>query len=250
LSDRVTVADVLAGRPAREGEAWRRLALGLRVEEIPGPVRLTLAGPDDLAGTARRLAGAAGGAHPVSRPLLGLAGATRGVGASARMERASLARADMDVLAGPFWPVFDNSLGVPRTSMAAADQASPSERRPVAESDAELDWLRHRIALHDVRGAQIGNHNLQLNTFVARPEGDGADITQARRGHRAVQDTQHPGPDPETPDRRKALISQLEDEGWRLTPTRAHLEMAGPEPTFMDFMMSLIGFDVRGVQEG
>src|SRR5262249_30029878 len=79
---------------------------------------------------------------------------------------------------------------------------------------------------------------------------DAVAFNQALRRHNVVLATQQRKTAPENTDRRKALISQLEDEGWRLTPTRAHLEMAGPEPTFMDFMMSLIGFDVRGVQEG
>ncbi|MEH1028562.1 hypothetical protein V6W11_12545 [Micromonospora profundi] len=107
------------------------------------------------------------------------------------------------------------------------------------------------VALHDVRGASIGNHNVQINTFkVTARDAVEFDFEEALNRYlvkSAINELQR---DPTDPGRRSALANALSSRGWLATFEPASLQVRTNSGGLLDFLTRLLAFDVQGCQVG
>jgi hypothetical protein len=120
-----------------------------------------------------------------------------------------------------------------------------------AEAGTERARLA-RIEFEDVRGAQVGDHVVQVNTFVVRPRETKLDFAEVLRRPdvvRAMRELQeHPGDTA----RRVALVEALSaDTGWSIWSRPVTLDVGAPQRNgFGELLRGLLAFDVRGLQVG
>jgi hypothetical protein len=251
------------GRPDLAG-VWRRLAYGWAAGAVERPVRLTRADRRVLEELMRRLSEHPGAACPI-RPVFQLRMRIGASGEHRRMASAALVREASDVVSQAFAPTLRRTLRTVR--MAAADppqsrEPRPDERREPATADLPQsreprpDERREpaltRIEFEDVRGALVGDHIVQVNTFVARPdqrELDFADVLRRSDVVRAIQRLQEA---PDDPGRRDSLVDALSSDGrWSFWYRPVSLEVTEPQRNgFWELLRSLLVFDVRGLATG
>jgi hypothetical protein len=108
--------------------------------------------------------------------------------------------------------------------------------------------LAPRIILRDVRGAQIGDYNVQINRFVARNDNLSLDFDRVldREDVRtAIRRLQR---DPNNSACRKELEQKLSKDGWHFFSKRQVLEARSEGQ--QNFLRGLVTFESRGLQIG
>ena len=248
LSDVVDELDLLAIRPKSRPSprVWRRLAVGLRVPGIDEPVPMRPADRDTLAEIVRRLGPSTGHGDDGSRPLLELRTRTRAGDDGPTVESARLACHDTDVLAHPLRSAVEQTVRDLHRSGAA--QLRPA--MGAADRDTKLrDEVAARIRFEDVRGAQVGDHNVQVNRFIARAERQDVNFDDVLQRDSVVTALERLQRDPDSAGLRQSLVAAMAAEGWWLMARPTRIE-AREGSGFAEFLRGLVMFDVRGLQSG
>jgi hypothetical protein len=232
-------------------QGWRQFLLGRPLAWLGGPPPLE---PADLAGLRsieRRWA-----CGPC-RPLLDVAAAVRATRSRAVFEYADVAAVDAEVLAHAVRPTVETALDSLTVAGPGTGRPDPADQRLLwpdrrIDRDRQLRAaLRERIELHDVSGAQVGDHNIQINRFVVRSPRVDLDLNAVLRrsdvqgAMRALQ------ADPTNASLRQEVVDRLASTGLSFESRPARLT-AGEvrRGWFADFLRRLLLFDVRGLQVG
>jgi hypothetical protein len=240
-SDPVSELRVATIDPAAQPEGdWHRLLIGLLLPELTvvsahGPIVLRAQTDGDLSATPH-----------VQAPLLaGAALHFQQIGPAAQVGGARVVAPDGQLATLPFVQIL-------RRALSYADMA-PAPAPPVGERPATpalwQELHQAMVGLEDVRGAQIGDHNVQINRFVVRGPADPGDLGRLLRDPR-VQDAQKAVlAAPAAPGPRAALVATLQNlaGGWNVTAAPLVLSAESQPPGLLE---RLLTFDVQGVQLG
>ncbi|MBL7253264.1 hypothetical protein [Paractinoplanes lichenicola] len=147
----------------------------------------------------------------------------------------------------------DHSVAAPalRDALDSVDVETRTPDRDLRQrrtADRTEQLAAPRIILRDVRGVQIGDHNVQINRFIARNEELSLDFEEVLRRtdvRVAIRSLQR---DPSDNDRRKDLERVLRDNGWSFFPKRQFLEARSEGERGL--LRGLVSFESRGLQIG
>jgi hypothetical protein len=224
---------------------WSRLVYGLPVRDIDGPAPLLAADRTALAALGQRLS------RPESardRPLLKLHARARASNRSRSVTSARLVRADADVLSHAFGSPLRQTLH--RLQLSATDRepaTAPMPGRDAEPTAATLD----RIRFEDVRGAQVGDHTVQVNRFIARAARTEVDFDSVLRRDSVVCAAQRLQQNPADPALRASLVSAIADRDWLCWARPVRIDVRAPQRSgFMQLLRGLLVLDVRGLQVG
>jgi hypothetical protein len=143
---------------------------------------------------------------------------------------------------------FYRHLG-PLRRTAASTTASATETTPPPEDERWAEDLLAQLRLVGTRGVRIGDHNVQVNRFVAegpqvRPDFEEvlgrATVRDALRRLRAEPCDDH---------RRDELVRALAGHGWMFRAAPVTLRV-GPDRSFLRLLADVLLFDVRGLPVG
>lgn len=240
-ADGVTALDLVTLRDdAARSSKWCAVLEGVRVDEIviavePGPIVLRL----------RDVGSLESDAHEQAHATRTVALDEVTVRFTAREGRltpcdATLRTADNGV-AGP---ALRDALDTMDLDTREAGRDRP--RRDDFSRDERLP--APRIVLRDVRGAQIGDYNVQINRFVARNENVLLNFDRVLKRVDVCTAIQRLQRDPSDSVRRKDLERVLRDGGWSFFSKRQVLEARSEGRR--DLLRGLVTFESRGLQIG
>jgi hypothetical protein len=107
-----------------------------------------------------------------------------------------------------------------------------------------------RIELIDLRGVQIGDHNFQINRFVARSKTSDIDFEEVLARGEVAAAIRWLQLDPEDGYRRDALVHTLQDQGW-LFESAPITFLARPDGGGLwQALCHIVAFDTQGLQIG
>jgi len=249
LVDAVGLVGITTVRSTHE---WTRLVRNERVPLLPGPVPLTecLPGSPILAEIEQRLrdsSDSGGALQPLASANieLTLPAAIAGdrVDTAIQARCADLTHKPDDIFALPFSTVLNAAVRPLELQQIAPPEVVPS----APANDASI---ADAISFERVRGAQVGHYNVQFNTFIAEYRSGKFTFDQVigrERVTRAIRDLQD---EPGNTDLRRALVAALQDNGWDLFETPRCMTVGRQHKGLLDFLESLLGFEVKGLQTG
>ena len=231
---------------AQSTAGWRELLAGLRLPEFTvtssrGPVALRLL---DTAGLRTTRAGEGSGqqASLLARASMLFTDA----GGVQLARRGHLRASSRELVASPLLPVLRQAM---REAGMTAAAGPPGEVRARAAEPSLWQGLDAAIQLSEVRGAQIGDHNLQINRFFVRGPAQRVDFEPVLLDAR-VRDAQMALlADPANAALRADLVAALRAyaTAWTITADPLVLSAETKPPGFLE---RLLTFSVQGVQEG
>ncbi|MFG2084424.1 MULTISPECIES: hypothetical protein [Micromonospora] len=240
-----TVAKIDAG--AQDTTEWRRLLCGmplgtLTVTTAAGPVALYLLGQEGMRASQARLG--------LARTIADVSIRSSEVAGTVALGDGLLSIPRRERLAVGILPVLRRTLAdlapTPRLTSPALKLAEPGEIVPAHELRLRLAQV---IRLYDVRGGQIGNHNLQVNRFVLRGPKQRLDFAPVLR-NAPVKAAMHTLlADQTNAHLRHELADALRHgaTGWTVSAQPLLLSARSTQPGFFE---QLLAFDVHGLQVG
>ncbi|GIJ46255.1 hypothetical protein Val02_31410 [Virgisporangium aliadipatigenens] len=215
--------------PLAPVSSWPALLRGEYVDFVESPVPLYLMrrAELDLAST--------------PRPLLEAGLAVRVTDGQARVVAARVGLVAGDPLTHHVRETFCERLGLARRDTADAPP-------PLDESRWAAD-LAGQLRLVGTRGVQIGDHNVQVNRFVADAPNVHLDFTRVLERHDVRDALRQLQAAPGDYTRRRELVRALAGHGWFFRAEPVTLRI-GPDGSFLRLLADLLLFDVRGLRVG
>jgi hypothetical protein len=229
-------------------DGWQRILSGLPVktfsiETVVARVQLVLVDPGRLESTPKAL--------DLSRWVASVSVTTSEVAEVVELRGIALRASPAEFLASGFLPVLRHALeGIDLEAAPHAVvppiPASRTESRPADELRAGVERAG-AVHLHDVRGAQIGNHNLQINRFVLRGPGDVLSFDAVLRVERVKRAMRALLLQPGDLKLRADLVGELRSVGaeWTVSSRPLLLRARVASPGFFESLLA-----VHGVQTG
>lgn len=233
---------------ARSTTDWQRLLRGLRVQTItlaaaPEPIMLRRLDRTSMHTTAPQV--------DVASALAEVSIRTSTMGNVVETRGGWIRGSGREPVALGVLPLLRKTLADLQLAPRPADPASVgavNHPRRFEPSDDLQASLRQAIHLHDVRGVQVGNYNLQVNRFVVRGPDLRLDFEAVLRTGYVKEAMSALMADPANESLRNNLINALRGPtAWQITPEPLVLSARAERPSFFE---GLLAFDVYGMQEG
>jgi tetratricopeptide (TPR) repeat protein len=149
-----------------------------------------------------------------------------------------------DLFAAVVSPSLHRALGDLEHQETSLDQGEQSKGAP---SERRAEALATQVRIKDSRAVQIGNHNLQLNTFVVETPAEDFNFEKALQPSGVADALSKLQENPHDERLRDIFVSRL---GARVSWSPRQVTVPRDKPKLTDFLSRLISFDVKGVQIG